>query len=1061
MDNIWKNIKTTANKIYSNEYFRVFWIVFAVGFIGLAIEALPNNFTLLMSGDYVLQTVPFYSNGYHTIREFFRTGEFPLFDFSNFLGANSVGANSFYYLFSPLFYLLALWPEKYLMQGIFFHMLMKYAIGGLLFYILLKKYFKVSNKMSLLGAIVYAFSGWSLFYLWFHYSDIVALFPLLFIGVERCLQERKGGLLGLSIFLIGITNYFFMVPFAILGVFYALYRWIYIYGINKKRGFSAKERWSVLGQGVAFYLAGMLMTAFVLIPSLIVASQSGRTSSELNNFLSFFFNNPSVNGEIFKLGELKSLKEFFSGGNFKNLLKYMFVWQDRGIYPAKQSIGYVISSFLFMNVDCWSSTIFNNDGLDNLIGGMFITTPLTLMLIPTIVKHFKTKRPWTIFGIIITILLPFIPFSYYLLHGFTQLYGRWQLFIVVVAIIFIISSYDKFEEIDKRFITINLLINIVLSMIFISYSKEIGTFNNIDKQLVIFGEIIFMLVVWYFLRVKASKMSKEKMNKWLSIFMVGEVIVSLIVTIEHKGVENYYDFYGKDAGYNQQKEVIDYIQENDDSFYRIFNVAATRHYVNLPSALSYNGASVFNSIYNFEMKDFIDNERMAYNGSWTMGYHEKRYFFDIYTGMKYYIIDKTDYNNDRYFNDTYFDGRTNKNENRQEYELNIPFEYELYKEFETYDVYINKNYIELGYGLDSFISSRNISYSQESGSAYEDVYTQMVIVEPEDIDELKQYFTQNESYTSSYRYQRVPDYNFKKSLSLREDCSNENNDGCVITNETTFKRKEVELSNYSAINVDQLKQYFPKNSVFFHSRWDQQGFYGDQLIFETNSTTPQICPLASDSNKCYINLKFKMGPNVLISLYNNDKLITQDAHMVHGYVIQPYNSEWKYQRGFYVNEPITKIVVEFVRDTNFNQFASGSSFDFSLNYLYEEEALNRVNNLKETAVKDVIYTADSFRFKTDYSDKKLVSLNVPYDDGWTLKVDGIETKIYKVNGGFIGFVAFEGNHNYELTYYPPGMQQGIYISSIGLIIYMILNVLYITLDDYKKYKNLLIKTTEV
>ena len=73
----------------------------------------------------------------------------------------------------------------------------------------------------------------------------------------------------------------------------------------------------------------------------------------------------------------------------------------------------------------------------------------------------------------------------------------------------------------------------------------------------------------------------------------------------------------------------------------------------------------------------------------------------------------------------------------------------------------------------------------------------------------------------------------------------------------------------------------------------------------------------------------------------------------------------------------------------------------------------------------------------------------------------MESKIYKVNGGFIGFVAFEGNHNYELTYYPPGMQQGIYISSIGLIIYMILNVLYITLDDYKKYKNLLIKTTEV
>jgi uncharacterized membrane protein YfhO len=184
-----------------------------------------------MGGDYVLQTYAFYSQGYHIFWEFIKTGQMPLYDFSNFLGADYLGTQSFYYVFSPLFYLLCLWPEPLLYQGIFFHMVFKFALGGFFMYILLKKYFSVSEKMSILGGLIYAFSGFTLFYVWFHFGDIIAFFPLFIMGVEKVLKERKGWLLALGLFLCGLANYFFLVNFIIFGIF--LRTWMRAYRISR------------------------------------------------------------------------------------------------------------------------------------------------------------------------------------------------------------------------------------------------------------------------------------------------------------------------------------------------------------------------------------------------------------------------------------------------------------------------------------------------------------------------------------------------------------------------------------------------------------------------------------------------------------------------------------------------------------------------------------------------------------------------------------------------------------------------------------------------------------
>ena len=84
-----------------------------------------------------------------------------------------------------------------------------------------------------------------MYYLWFHFGDVLAFFPLIIIGIEKVLRERKGGVLTLGLFLCCITNYFFGATFVIFAVMYALFRWIQIYGLTKRNGYKAKERWGV------------------------------------------------------------------------------------------------------------------------------------------------------------------------------------------------------------------------------------------------------------------------------------------------------------------------------------------------------------------------------------------------------------------------------------------------------------------------------------------------------------------------------------------------------------------------------------------------------------------------------------------------------------------------------------------------------------------------------------------------------------------------------------------------------------------------------------------------
>ena len=131
------------------------------------------------------------------------------------------------------------------------------------------------------------------------------------------------------------------------------------------------------------------------------------------------------------------------------------------------------------------------------------------------------------------------------------------------------------------------------------------------------------------------------------IIVIIEIAASSFSTVSQKGYHTWNNYYLSQPQYAELEDTIEELQANDnDEFYRIMNTESNRSFPNLPSQLNYNGAATFNSTYDFELDDFKHRSRMAYSGSWMMGNHEKRYWLDQYIGTKYYIIDKTDKNND-------------------------------------------------------------------------------------------------------------------------------------------------------------------------------------------------------------------------------------------------------------------------------------------------------------------------------------------------------------------------------------------------------------------------------
>ena len=72
------------------------------------------------------------------------------------------------------------------------------------------------------------------------------------------------------------------------------------------------------------------------------------------------------------------------------------------------------------------------------------------------------------------------------------------------------------------------------------------------------------------------------------------------------------------------------------------------------------------------------------------------------------------------------------------------------------------------------------------------------------------------------------------------------------------------------------------------------------------------------------------------------------------------------------------------------------------------------------------------------SNRGMIFLSIPYDEGWKVMVDGEEVMIYKGFNAFLSFYLSSGEHEITMRYLPRGLKAGGVISAISFMMMLLI-----------------------
>lgn len=220
-------------------------------------------------GDFNVQQIPFYQLAHESVRN-----GAVFWNWHTDLGANFIGSYSFYLLFSPFFWLTLPFPTAWIPAMMAPLLVLKTACAALTAQLYLRR-FVHDGRYAVIGAMLYAFSGWMSFNIFFnHFHDVAVFFPLLLLGLERLITEDKKGVFALAVLCNAGVNYWFFVGEA---VFVVLYYWV------RTADKSWRPSWKKFLSVALEAVIGFLMAAVMVVPS--VAALMGNPRTGTSNIL--------------------------------------------------------------------------------------------------------------------------------------------------------------------------------------------------------------------------------------------------------------------------------------------------------------------------------------------------------------------------------------------------------------------------------------------------------------------------------------------------------------------------------------------------------------------------------------------------------------------------------------------------------------------------------------------------------------------------------------------------------------------------------------------------------
>jgi len=118
--------------------------------------------------------------------------------------------------------------------------------------------------------------------------------------------------------------------------------------------------------------------------------------------------------------------------------------------------------------------------------------------------------------------------------------------------------------------------------------------------------------------------------------------------------------------------------------------------------------------------------------------------------------------------------------------------------------------------------------------------------------------------------------------------------------------------------------------------------------------------------------------------------------------------------------------------------------------LLEENYIQAMAELNQQPLNVTSYSATEIHANINALESGILFTSIPYEEGWTVTVDGIPVQTKAYADAFVSIDLTAGQHTIDMTYMPVGLREGAVISLASLAILMI--VIFIYLIRYRKAK---------
>ena len=299
--------KATCLKPKKEKYFSTFLLAIITSAAFFVPYMILSEGYFTFYGDFNVQQIPFYQLCHKAIRE----GNI-FWNWTTDLGANFIGSYSFYLLGSPFFWLTLPFPNSFIPYLMGPLLILKFGCAALTSYAYIRRFTRTPDAARL-GGLLYTFSGFSIYNVFFnHFHEPIIAFPLLLLALELLLTENRRFVFAFMVCICAVINYFFFFGMVIFAVIYFIVR------LCSKAIKVSFSRFIAL---VFEAVLGLMLSAFILLPSIMAITGNNRVSEFLTGWNAIMYGKEQIYANVLQCfffpPDIPARPVFFPGADVK------------------------------------------------------------------------------------------------------------------------------------------------------------------------------------------------------------------------------------------------------------------------------------------------------------------------------------------------------------------------------------------------------------------------------------------------------------------------------------------------------------------------------------------------------------------------------------------------------------------------------------------------------------------------------------------------------------------------------------------------------------------------